>query len=183
MKRLIIAMFVALSTIAANAATWGWKTAKSGGVVYGPDSGSALVSGTAYLFLSTEAEAVFTSWDGGTALSAIAGSLDSTSISSGKIAAKSEPFDYVADPLNVIFATTTTVDGKEYLYISTIASGAALDVGRTTLQFKETSASSAASKLASGGYQGAGWYAAPEPTSGLLMLLGMAGLALRRRRA
>ena len=30
---------------------------------------------------------------------------------------------------------------------------------------------------------GAGWTAVPEPTSGLLMLLGMAGLALRRRRA
>jgi len=28
-----------------------------------------------------------------------------------------------------------------------------------------------------------GWTAVPEPTSGLLMLLGMAGLALRRRRA
>lgn len=28
-----------------------------------------------------------------------------------------------------------------------------------------------------------GWMAAPEPTSGLLMLLGMAGLALRRKRA
>jgi hypothetical protein len=31
--------------------------------------------------------------------------------------------------------------------------------------------------------KGAGWYAVPEPTSGLLMLLGMAGLALRRKRA
>ena len=32
-------------------------------------------------------------------------------------------------------------------------------------------------------YGSAGWYAVPEPTSGLLMLLGMAGLALKRKRA
>ena len=30
---------------------------------------------------------------------------------------------------------------------------------------------------------GSGWTAAPEPTSGLLLLLGMAGLALKRKRA
>ena len=37
---------------------------------------------------------------------------------------------------------------------------------------------------AADGYKGGAWYTAvPEPTSGLLMLLGMAGLALRRRRA
>ena len=42
------------------------------------------------------------------------------------------------------------------------------------------------SKLAptGSGYAGAGyWSSVPEPTSGLLLLLGVAGLALRRRRA
>lgn len=32
-------------------------------------------------------------------------------------------------------------------------------------------------------YGSAGWYAVPEPTSGLLLLLGMAGLALKRKHA
>lgn len=34
-----------------------------------------------------------------------------------------------------------------------------------------------------GVFNAAGWQAVPEPTSGLLLLLGMAGLALRRKRA
>jgi len=33
------------------------------------------------------------------------------------------------------------------------------------------------------GYASGGWTAAPEPTSGLLLLFGMAGLALKRKRA
>ena len=184
MKKLLVATLVVAVAIVGNAASFDWKTAKSGGAVYGPDTGSTLASGTAYLFLSSSAESVFTSWSGGTALASIAGSIDTGTISAGKIGVNDTKLDRSEDPLNVVFAVETTVGGQDYLYISTVASGAAVDVGNTTIQFEETTASSAASTLASGGYRGAGWYSSvPEPTSGLLMLLGMAGLALRRRRA
>ena len=55
-----------------------------------------------------------------------------------------------------------------------------------TVAFASISNSSKTFNDVAGGYAGAGWYGAaavPEPTSGLLMLLGMAGLALRRKRA
>ena len=43
--------------------------------------------------------------------------------------------------------------------------------------------SMAGTTLAANKFYNSTWTAVPEPTSGLLMLLGMAGLALRRRRA
>ena len=42
---------------------------------------------------------------------------------------------------------------------------------------------SGAFKTVNATYSGAGWYAVPEPTSGLLLLIGVAGLALKRKRA
>ena len=67
----------------------------------------------------------------------------------------SESYEIVADPLD-----------------ATVGS---LDIMATT--------GSDSSPLSATAYTGAGWYNVPEPTSGLLMLLGVAGLALRRRRA
>ena len=55
-----------------------------------------------------------------------------------------------------------------------VAFGAQTSVSKAT--FADTTAT----------YAGAGWYqaaAVPEPTSGLLILLGVAGLALKRKRA
>jgi hypothetical protein len=78
------------------------------------------------------------------------------------------------------------VDGDN-LFISSISegvTGAAGQAGMAEFDLSED----IGNKFAAGTetYGGAGWYSAaaiPEPTSGLLLLLGVAGLALKRKRA
>ena len=74
-------------------------------------------------------------------------------------------------------------NNNNYMYVSPVATP---EGGMLDIYAEDTS--TAAAMSASGGYQGAGWYSVatspvPEPTSGLLMLLGVAGLALKRKRA
>ena len=76
------------------------------------------------------------------------------------------------------------VDG-ENLFISDLSNLVVTpsDVSPSDISWVSQATASGKSYDLSGGYQGAGWYTAvPEPTSGLL-LLGVAGLAFRRRRA
>ena len=75
----------------------------------------------------------------------------------------------------VIFNADSIADATHYM----IVGGAEAD-GSLKLSFGTATANQTASLNASSATWAA---AAPEPTSGLLMLLGMAGLALRRRRA
>ena len=74
----------------------------------------------------------------------------------------------------VIFDTATITDSSNF-YVTEVKNFNTLS-GTETTSIKwgdQETASSAAGA----------WHAVPEPTSGLLMLLGMAGLALRRKRA
>ena len=63
---------------------------------------------------------------------------------------------------------------KPHLHARHAGRQASFDISSTTLKALDVTGT------------GAGWYmtaAAPEPTSGLLLLLGVAGLALKRKRA
>ena len=80
----------------------------------------------------------------------------------------------------------TIIDGNN-IFISSIAEGMTGAAGQSGLVEFDLS-EDINNKLVAGTatYTDAGWYSAaavPEPTSGLLLLLGMAGLALRRKQA
>jgi hypothetical protein len=159
MKKLIVLAAMIAASVVANAAAFKW----SGANVYGPD-GTTKFSGTAYLYCD--------------ALSS--SSLSSATVANGAIAATTFNVD-VSDAsieagtmYDFYFVITTDYKGSEVSYTSAAVSKNALGNGTQTIGFgNQQSATQAAGA----------WGAVPEPTSGLLMLLGMAGLALRRRRA
>ncbi len=77
------------------------------------------------------------------------------------------------------YMVITYNDGtKDYKYTSSAVASSGLSstsLGTVDFTFNDTISTKAGAKDA--------WVVVPEPTSGLLMLLGFAGLALRRRRA
>lgn len=86
---------------------------------------------------------------------------------------------------NAAFTTETLTTGKSYdfyfvltdgnkTFTSEAKTGSALETGATSLNF---------GNMASATQTASNWAAVPEPTSGLLLLLGVAGLALKRKRA
>ena len=175
-----------MAAVAANAASFSWKT-NAMGKVYEANSTTLLGTGTAYLFDSgkvTQA-AVLTAFNAGTAISTLAYA-DTGSVSSGVI---SETFDVPAgyatgDAFNGYFAIVV----NDTIYIGPTVTAETPATGDKSMSFNAKSSSQAAA-FDKATFGDAGWYKKqssepiPEPTSGLLMLLGFAGLALRRRRA
>ena len=181
MKKILMAVAVVALAASTQAAAFVWKTSTTG-KIYQPGTSTTLATGTAYIFdaAAVSQATLFASLMDGADISTL-GALDSSAVASGAIAAKSSaPFSW--DGGENLTAYIAIVDGDNF-FISATVSGAAKDVGSTSLSINAASASKAAVN-STGSYAGAGWYqAVPEPTSGLLMLVGLGALALRRRRA
>ena len=179
MKKLIVFSLAITVSVMANAASFDWKTSTTGKAY---EAGTTtLFSGTAYLIDAAvlTQSAAFTSLSGGTAASALT-SLASKSVASGAIAGGTT-FDWGAAG-DTLTAYIVIQDGDNF-FISDTKDAIGDAAATKTLQFSLKTASQAALNT-SGSYSGAGWYGAvPEPTSGLLMLVGLGALALRRRKA
>ena len=187
MKKLIIAVVAVAMGVAANAASFSWKAEK--GYIYdgAGDSAAKLTSGTAYLVFASaltqsDLVAAFAA-DATAAASTVSGKAVSTGAigSNARIAETAFTSDVTSDQTAYF-----VVFNGDKMYVSVTADAEYLAVGESPIAFASVSTSSKALNDVAGGYAGAGWYGAaavPEPTSGLLMLLGMAGLAIRRRRA
>ena len=198
MKKLMIALTVGVVAVYANAATVEWS-ATTGCLYDGRgDASSKITSGTAYLvnamYLQSELVSEFVYAGGKAAATLAVLQMRAEYLREGDIDANATIYGSVstldADLLSAYFV----IFNGDNMYISESAStnlvdfvefpdGALEKIYEIVFSDDLTTSSKALPLDATKGYSSAGWYAVPEPTSGLLLLIGMAGLALKRKRA
>ena len=183
MKKLLIAISAVAIASVVNAASLQW-----GGTFSTPDLSDTLAAGTqfALLYSATDFSGAATSVSGFTkgATADNGGTIvDVYSINSEQSGnwEFQTTWGNPGNDVNGYYAILTlnaTGDTAAYMYLGDV-SGTTATSPTTYLVYNEGWASETMS-LTTGGYNTA---VAPEPTSGLLILLGMAGLALKRKRA
>jgi len=194
MKKLMIAAAVVCAAAMVHAAAANW-TATAGEIHDGTGVEESYWSGTAYVFDAgtTSQAALFDIFAAGTAIgSSTAGYVATGIVDDGSLGGATWSYGEQGD-------------GKTYNYFFALVDSDKIYLSETAGAKPNSSASAKmipfgdqydweggvslpnSYSLPTDGFVSAGRWAAasdvPEPTSGLLMLLGVAGLALRRRRA
>jgi len=198
MKKLMIALaVVACATmVQASSITWGLSTGRLYNGTGSTGSANYIAAETpVYLLVATagfgqtDLVAAYAAAKGDSAktlaAATTAGVLTTTAgeVASGRIGSVESTYSAGgATAENVYFV----IFGDKQMYLSSVETVEVnpLATSEHEIAFSsQTDYSKALPGQASSYTGGAGWVAVPEPTSGLLMLLGMAGLALKRKRA
>ena len=188
MKKLCFALVAVAMAVSSQAAAVKWSTSTAlykgnatdtfGGTVYLVDTGNGGIT----------QQALLTAFLGGT-LNIGNYDVSSDSATAGKITAKTLNPVQKADGTD--YGTgfnadlyMVAIDGDN-IFISDTKAVAMSTIGTAAASFSLKAQSTAAASLSTT-FSSGGWYAksdVPEPTSGLLMLVGLGALALRRRKA
>ena len=182
MKKLVIIAGVALMAIASHAATFSWTLTN----VYGPD-GATLVDNSYKAYLFTSAAVATSSWTKDADIAALAAKgYELTWAAAGKYSDSS--MTVTTDAINAA-SQLNIQGGNSYDFYAVIVNSGKDAFFMTTSKNATVSGGTDNTGLTFGSQKnatmvtGGAWTstAAPEPTSGLLLLLGVAGLALKRK--
>lgn len=166
MKKVMILVAAIAMTVVSQAATFKW----TGANIY-DHTGTAKYTGTAaiYAYLTTETVA--------DAVKVIDVGITAGTIKDGSTTGYT--YDWTGAVVGSNYNFYMVIEDGDYMFDSSssvVKSGLAQATSTTTIGF---------ANMATATQNSSNWVssAVPEPTSSLLMLLGIAGLALRRRRA
>ena len=205
MKKIMIAAAIVCAAAFSQAATtsWNWNTGTSvlkAGYTGAGTSSAVMQNATIYLF-ATDATAtsdksaqiaILAALKAGTtkvsdlaSLAIASGTTDNNGQILSTPGVSFDRTDVAVGATKYYYELVIASDDKgTYAYLSGLAGTKALDEGKAA-SFATTSAASTNLRTTDA-YNTPGWYqvaSVPEPTSGLLLLLGVAGLALKRKRA
>lgn len=176
MKKLMFALAVAAMAVGAQASAFKWAT--STGLVQAGSTETMASGITLYLvdITSSSQAAVFADLAAGNAVASV---MSLTTGADGKITTTEHEY-----PTGTYDFLVYAKDGDNFFISNALTSKKVSTLSAVNVSFGLKSQSNSGTILNAGdGLSGAGWYAIPEPTSGLLMLVGLGALALRRRRA
>ena len=175
MKKIIIGVCAVMLGIAAQAATVNWS---ANAIQSSPDN--AVAAGWLVQIYSSDVVYSYEAANAGTIATWASGSTVAAGTTFRATGSGSQADGSTVSYYAVVYDASTVAGAKNYIVSDVVSVSTAANGATANLPFGAMTATTSANKFLNSSWTAV---AVPEPTSGLLMIVGLAGLALRRRRA